>query len=300
MMTYDLFKKVIAERIKDYLPQSFMFYDVKIRTVYKTNEKLDSMTLVPHATGGHVMCPAIYLNERYEDFKELEDIDLILREVAWVIINYSAVIPDDFDFDLSGRKDQIVMNIMNTEKNEDFLKTVPHRDILDFSIMYRMVMQLSNRGVDTIMVTNSIAADLGMSEEELFRAACRNTMNIFPVKILTIQEMCDGRQMDEDEKEEYMRSHNEPFIVTNDSYVHGSAYLAHPSVLENISGKIRDSYYAVPSSVNEFLVLPARNADLDCIRNMLRRDNSETDEVREILSDNVYYYDRNKQKLMIA
>ena len=300
MMSYDVFKSVVTERIKEYLPQSFTFYDVDVHTVYKTNEKLDCMTLVPHGCVGKVMCPTVYLNERYEDFKECEDIDMILREIAWVIINYSAVIPEDFDFDLSGRKDHIVMNIMNTEKNEEFLSTVPHREILDFAIMYRMVIQLSHSGIDTIMITNQVAEELGMSEEDLFRAATKNTRDLFPVKILTIQEMCDGREMPEEEQDEYLKRHCEPFIVTNDSFINGSAYLAQPEILRRISKKIQDSYYAVPSSVNEFFVLPAENADLDSLRDMLRSGNSEATQIREVLSDNVYYYDRERQELMIA
>ena len=163
-----------------------------------------------------------------------------------------------------------------------------------------MVMQLSHSGIDTIMITHQVAADLRMSEEDLFRAATQNMRNLFPVKILTIREMCDGREMHEEEQDEYLKRHCEPFIVTNDSFLNGSAYLAQPEILRHISKKIQDSYYAVPSSVNEFFVLPAENADLDRLRDMLRSGNNEATQIREVLSDNVYYYDREKHELMIA
>ena len=41
-----------TERIKDYLPQSFTFYEVKLQTFYKTNEKMDCMMLVPESLKG--------------------------------------------------------------------------------------------------------------------------------------------------------------------------------------------------------------------------------------------------------
>lgn len=300
MMNYDLFKQIVKERIKEYLPQSFIFYDVKLHTFYKTNEKLDCMTLVPQSSMGNIMCPNIYLNERYEDFKACQDIDEVMKEIAWVIVNYSAVIPEDFDFDLGGKKDKIVFNIMNTEKNEDFLSTVPHRQILDFSVMYRVVMQLSQNGMDTIMLTNQLAESLNLSEEDLFELAKENTKRLLPMKVLTMGEMIREENMTDEARESYLKKCNEPFIVTNTSYLQGAAYLSQPEELEWISEKLNDSYYAVPSSVNEFFVIPRRSANLDNLRMMLRKDNEETDEKRDILSDNVYYYDKRKKKLEIA
>ena len=300
MMKYDLFKKVVTERIKEYLPQSFTFYEVKQHTFYKTNEKLDCMTLVPEGGAGNIMCPNIYLNERYEDFKQCQDIDEIMEEIAWVIVNYSAVIPDDFDFDLEGKTDKIIFNIMNTEKNEDFLSTVPHRQILDFSVMYRVVMQLSRNGMDTIMLTNQLAESLGLTEEDLFQLAKENTKRLLPMKVLTMGEMMKEEPMSDEARDLYLKKCNEPFIVTNESYLQGAAYLSQPDELEWISERLNDSYYAVPSSVNEFFVIPRRSADLDNLRMLLRKDNEETDAKRDILSDNVYYYDKRKKKLEIA
>lgn len=300
MMNYDLFKKIVTERIKDYLPQSFTFYEVKLQTFYKTNEKMDCMMLVPESSSGNILCPNIYLNERYEDFKVSQDIDEILEEIAWVIVNYSAVIPDDFDFDLEGKMDKIIFNIMNTEKNEDFLSTVPHRQILDFSVMYRVVMQLSRNGMDTIMLTNQLAESLGLTEEDLFQLAKENTKRLLPMKVLTLGEMMKEEPMSDEARDLYLKKCNEPFIVTNESYLQGAAYLSQPDELEWISERLNDSYYAVPSSVNEFFVIPRRSADLDNLRMLLRKDNEETDAKRDILSDNVYYYDKRKKKLEIA
>ena len=113
MMSYELFKTLVEDQIKDYLPQSFAFHEVKIHTVFKTNEKLDCMTLVPAGSDDMVMCPTVYLNERYEEFKYCQDLDQVLREIAWIYINYQTIIPKDFDFGFEGRKDKIIMCVIN-------------------------------------------------------------------------------------------------------------------------------------------------------------------------------------------
>lgn len=174
MMSYELFKTLVEDQIKDYLPQSFAFHEVKIHTVFKTNEKLDCMTLVPAGNTDMVMCPTVYLNERYEEFKYCQDLDQVLREIAWVYINYQTIIPEDFDFGFEGRKDKIMMCVVNTDKNEDMLKNLPHRNILDFSVMYRIVMNASDTGLDTVAVTHEMAELLGVTEKELFEMAAEN------------------------------------------------------------------------------------------------------------------------------
>lgn len=300
MMTYKLFKQIMTERIKDYLPESFTFYEVKLKTVYKTNEKLDSMTLVPMGDPGNILCPNIYLNDLYKEFQECQDLDLILRTAAGVVVKYSTFVPKDFDFNLKERKEFIIINVLNTERNKELLDMVPHREILDFSIIYRVVMRLGDDGLDTILITNEIADDLDMTEDELFEAAAENTRKILPLKLLTITELSANIRLSKEEQDDYLKMCHEPVIATNDSYIQGSSYLSQPEVLRSISEKIGDDYYAVPSSVNEFFVLPARIAKLDVIRELLRKDNMETNSIRDILSDNVYYYDRGREELMMA
>jgi hypothetical protein len=300
MMSYELFKTLVKDQIKDYLPQSFAFYEVNIHTVYKINEKLDCMTLVPPDGSGMCICPTVYLDERYEEFRHCRDLDQVLTEIAWVYINYSGTIPGDYDFDLKNRLDMIVMDIVNTEKNEEMLENVPNRSMLDFSVMYRFVMQMGPGGIDTILITNSLARDLDLSEEELFTMAAANTKKVLPMKIITMREVISETVMTAEQRNEYMKRSAEPFIVTNELLMHGSSYLALPDVLKEISEKIQDSYYVIPSSINEFFVSPARFTDPAQIRDRLRYDNASNTAKKDILSDNVYYFDKTAGDLRIA
>ena len=300
MMSYELFKTLVEDQIKDYLPQSFAFHEVKIRTVFKTNEKLDCMTLVPAGSDDMVMCPTVYLNERYEEFKYCQDLDQVLREIAWIYINYQTIIPKDFDFGFEGRKDKIIMCVINTEKNEEMLKKLPHRNILDFSVMYRIVMNAGETGLDTVVVTHEMADLLGVTEKELFEAAAANAKDILPMKVFTLREVAEKEMMTSEQQEAYIRNSGEPFVITTELMLQGAGFLAQPEVLKLISKRINDNYYVIPSSINEFLVSPARFTDPCFIRDTLRMGNSSVTSEKEILSDNIYYYDRKEERLRIA
>ena len=45
-----------------------------------------------------------------------------------------------------GVKDRIVFKLINTEKNREFLKTVPHTDILDLSVVFYALLEVSREG----------------------------------------------------------------------------------------------------------------------------------------------------------
>lgn len=46
-MNYELFKEVVAEKIKDYMPQEYQDCKVEIHAVTKVNRDLDALNLIP-------------------------------------------------------------------------------------------------------------------------------------------------------------------------------------------------------------------------------------------------------------
>ncbi len=300
MMSYELFKKLVVSRIKEYLPYVFAQHNINVDTMYKANEKHDCMTLYPLTDAEQVMSPCIYLDDWYKIFEKNQDIDTVLETMAMMIIQYYTTFDGAESFDLAAKKDSIVMNIMNTERNRELLQNVPHRDVLDFSIVYRIIMEQSDSGYGTIMVTNSVAETLEMNEEELYSLAMENTKRLFPLKIMTMREVHLGEDATDEEAWESIKDSKIPFIVTNKAFLHGAAHLMYGEELKKIADQIDNNYYAVPSSVNEFFVIPDGHSKPEELKIKLSLDNSEPGGQRDILSYNIYYYDRKTESLMIA
>ena len=293
MMTYELFKSIVQKRIKEFLPYGFVLHKIEIENAYKDNVVHDCMMLKPDIEGVGVVCPRIYLDEWYKEFCNHQDLDMILRGIADVIVQYSAILGTDPDFNLKDKLDKIVMNVVCTETSEDFLKLVPHREVLDLSVIYRIIMHKGEDGYDTLLVTQGIAEELELSEEDLFNLATKNTKDLFPLKILTMKELALGIHTDKEEMWEDIEDSKYPFIVTNESYLHGSAYLTHQDEMKRIGDHLGKNYYAIPSSVNEFFIIPEGHSSEKELRFKHSMEG-------EVLSPNIYYYDRKSEGLRIA
>ena len=87
MMDYEVFREVVSERIKDFLPPIFSSYKVKINTVRKVNEEKEALIMMPEKSGELTAMPNIYLDEMYEEFQKVEDLDVVLRLMAAMVIS---------------------------------------------------------------------------------------------------------------------------------------------------------------------------------------------------------------------
>ncbi|MCQ4635764.1 DUF5688 family protein [Anaerovorax odorimutans] len=281
MMNYELFKKVIAERIKEFLPPGFMNYRVEISTVRKINQEKDTLIVRPENTGDIAAMPNIYLDEMYSLFQECEDLDRVLCKIAAMIIHYTARFStEELDLDLSKRKDSIIMNLVNTQRNKELLKTVPHREVMDLSIIYRIIMGKQEQGMATVLVNNTIMEELGMDQEELDRLAYVNTGRMFPVEILKMSDML--------------------YIMTNESKLHGATTMMYQEAVEVLADKIGGDFYLIPSSIHEVMAVPKEKGNLKSLIRLLEEGNRVCTQDFEILSNSIYQYDRSKGTFRLA
>lgn len=280
-MNYELFKKVIAERIKEFLPPGFMNYRVEISTVRKINQEKDTLIVRPENTGDIAAMPNIYLDEMYSLFQECEDLDRVLCKIAAMIIHYTARFStEELDLDLSKRKDSIVMNLVNTQRNKELLKTVPHKEVMDLSIIYRIIMGKQEQGMATVLINNTIMEELGMNREELYRLAYANTGRIFPVEILKMSDML--------------------YIMTNESKLHGATTMMYQEAVEVLADKIGGDFYLIPSSIHEVMAVPKEKGNLKSLIRLLEEGNRVCTQDFEILSNSIYQYDRSQGKFRLA
>ena len=77
MMNYEIFKEVVAEKFKDYLPQEYQHMEVRLDSVNKVNKVFDSLTLVDHSAE-HNVSPTLYLNDMYDRYVDTEELQFVV------------------------------------------------------------------------------------------------------------------------------------------------------------------------------------------------------------------------------
>ena len=126
--------------------------------------------------------PTIYLDQYYHKFcngVEMEDVVEDIMETY-----YENKPEEDFNIslfrDYDKAKHNIIMKLVNTEKNKVLLKDIPHRDFYDLSIIYFVTVCSFMADFGTILIHNQHMELWDVTEEELYEAAIENTPNILP------------------------------------------------------------------------------------------------------------------------
>lgn len=201
----------------------------------------------------------------------------------------------------------IVYRLINTKRNADLLEDIPHMEFLDLSIVFHCMVSQEETRYAAIRVHNLHMKLWDISVEELYQAAKKNTPQLLPYQLKSMAEVL--RELEETENpEEYdydrcmaeLADSGPMYVLSNKSVVEGAACMLYPDIMRDISDTIDSSFFMIPSSVHELLILPAETLEgWEKVKNMLKEINDTQVEPEEILSYSLYYYDREEGKISI-
>ena len=138
-----------------------------------------------------LVAPSLYVDDYYKRFQKGLELETIVREIYETLKD--AV--DKPDVDLSridcapgDMREDIIFKLVNTERNRELLSLVPHREFLDLSVTYHRFIEMGNRALGSVLITNDLAKHFSLTEEELFSLAVKNTPRMFK---LLIKPLCE-------------------------------------------------------------------------------------------------------------
>lgn len=255
---------------------------VSVKKINQTQEALQIFSENPDSKTGICVAPSIDLHYLYEEYHKRPDINRILDHII-AITGYTIAEAgkSSNEMKLSQMKDQVIVTLVNTEKNRALLNEVPHREILDLSIIYRwMITQREDEFFSTV-VTKALQKAAGMTERELEAAAWNNTQRLFP----PIWGALEGSPL---------------YLITNAHNMNGAAGLLCRELLKELADYLESDLYLIPSSIHEILAISVHELDLKELRDQLIDANQVVVSPGEVLSNNIYRFDRSSGKLYIA
>ena len=256
------------------------------------------------------IAPAIYLEEFFEQYQKGMSIDRIVNE----ILEFYEKVKVEEDYDVSqlslyeNVKKKVAFKLVNTEKNQQMLKEVPHIPLLDLSIVFYILVDVDEKGSATIQIRNEHIENWNVNVEQLYKDAKLNVKCLIPARLMcmqhVIEKLCDiskGEEKDllkakfPPENKEFM------YILTNSIHQFGAAVLAYPNILEMASRIIGEDFYLLPSSIHEVILIPkSKSPDLKDLNEMISEVNETQVQEEEVLSDHAYYYEKNTHTLMMG
>lgn len=303
-MNYEDFRKRIYQELNNVVQTDV---SVEQKTVRKNNGGvLDAIVL--HKLSEKVS-PCLYLDYYYEQYKQGVTVADIINEMLNVVnenkgeVEQQSLITSEIS-DFSKVNDLICYKLVNTKMNEALLKTVPHKKLLDLAIVYYVVCKMDEDGIGTILVENSFFEEWDCSLEELHEKAVENTMRIFPPQIRSMEEVIFGMMGREEEVSESCDGSARMYVASNSMNLHGAAIILYPNLLRDFFHGLKrkaKGLVILPSSIHEQIIIPyTEHMEVDSLRAMVKEINSTQVEKEEVLSDSVYVYSVNDDKIFIA
>lgn len=178
----------------------------------------------------------------------------------------------------------VVYQLINKQRNADFLSSVPHKDFLDLALIYRVMLSASDESVSSYVVRNNFLSSTGISIEELDEAAKENTISRFGMRCLSLKELL-GINLPHKEATPQL------YVLTNEVSISGATLMTYSSVLSKLAEKLHSNLIILPSSIHEVLLL-AEDVDLSItdLGSMVREVNKSEVSAEDFLSNSVYRF----------
>lgn len=306
-MEYREFLDALQDEIRKRLGDD---YTVTIREVTKNNsKKYDCIYIMPDNEN---ISPAIYVDTYYKEYQMGRDLESVVIKIIDFYFSskadgsnrlYNLSDIDNYD----KVKERIVARMVNRDMNEEMLLTCPHKEILDFAITFHYLVPNSEKSHEneaSVRINDEIFNLWNVDFEEFANRAFENTIRLEPPTFTPMAKVLDRiaskLKFVRNEVEKEIRYKCDAFVLSNNSGFYGSTAMLYNGLLREIASAFDDNLLLLPSSVHEMLVVRFEDKSvLPQYLKMVEQVNDTQLEVTDLLSYNIYVYDKNEDKIKI-
>lgn len=276
------------------------------------------------------MAATIYLESFYEEYEKGATLGETVREIIRLYETNRPQEKLDMEFfkDYSQVKTRLSCRLVNRERNDKLLARLPHRSFFDLAVVYTCVLMGDGLGCACVLITKEHLELWGIGEDQLAADAEENMRQIMPPEWMDLDDFIHemirqslGEQLDsvvhlEDPEEDGVlrdrildgltravtggRNARKMFVLSNIQHFYGASAVLYPGLLAEYAKEQGCSFFLLPSSVHEMIVI----ADLgqerpENLKDLVREVNRSSVAEEEFLSDEIYYFSRETGKITL-
>ena len=295
-MSYPEFRELIFEALKEIVPEEIT---IKPVSAAKINSHIRYGIMFECAELSYA--PTIYLEPFYASFQNGSPIEALAEELYCCYIEETGPIPECIN--RLGRfeeaKKNIFVRMIHIEENKKLLEETPCVKYLDFAIIPYFEVNDESFFKGSILLKNSYLEYWGIDEDTFMSWAIQNTKDKKNVLLRSMSEVL-AEFLTEEDIEFSGKTDDKMYVLTNEDKYFGAVLIYFPEVLEMICQRIKEDFYLLPSSVHEWIIIPATQIDeKEVLFHMVKNVNESEVMEEEVLSDNIYYYSANSQKIYV-
>lgn len=301
MMSKEEFMMNLKFGIKDYLPEEIREAGkIKIVTQIKNNDKLLHGIIIKRENG--LPSPVVYIDELYEKQQSGLPMEHVFEELAEVLKaawkESRGIGP--FNLDYEAVKEKITCRMINLKMNRNRRHELKYTPVGNG---YGMTYHIELGDGKSIPVTRELAEVKGYDMKQLCRDAMKNTQEKYPAILRNMETMVFHAARSPKERENLLLKDEKlqadaMYVLGNEENIFGAAALFYPEVKEQIGELFQGDYYAIPSSVHEFILIPDEmGIGAGELGQMLKEVNEKEVPDEDILGDKVLKYSREERTL---
>ena len=259
---YDEFQEMLRKKMPD---EGLIFTE---KPVYKVNQELTGIFVKSREE--QASDSIFYMQKLHEAYEQGES----LAQIVEVMKEYAELAPQKGDqvgtfLSDDSWKQYVIAEVINTERNEAFLKTLPHRKFYDLSIIYRI--EFPN---GSVIISRDLMERYDLTEPKLYALAKENIARDHPLLV-----SMDGDPL---------------YAISNKENRYGANAFLFPEKFAEIAEILKDDLYILPSSIHELLFVRASlfSGEEEALLEIVRDANEISVSIEDFLSNTVYFYER--------
>lgn len=200
-------------------------------------------------------------------------------------------------------KSSIFLKLINYEKNKELLTDVPHVRFLDLAYIFYYMWEEQEFIVSaTTIIRNRHMEAWGQTASSLYEISMKNTYKEENTSVVSMRDLIQEFMWEEliensaEEDEQVLMT-----IVSNKKRIFGASMMGNIRLLKALADSKGKDLYILPSSTHEIIVLPAEIGNpVGEFKAIVQSVNQEKVLPEAFLSDEVYYFNREKQEVTLA
>ena len=290
-MDFKEFVNKLEQDLKDAMADISPGATVDVRSVEKLQEgSYTGITISPAGGNVGMNLNANQLFDQMQDGQSYEGVLAVAVSTAERGLHDMPAVDVSELMNYEAAKKYLCFDVVGSDRNADMLEKVPHTDKENISMVYRLQLDSTENGAATVLITNAMMEQFGVTKEQLHADAMENAQEIRPADFRTMATvMAEMMGM----PEEMMADMAPPmYVATNQDKVQGAAVMFYPDFMDQAAKELGGDIFILPSSVHEVLILPDDgNMNAQELKEMVTSINASEVSPEDRLTDSVYHYD---------